>query len=282
MKAGFRALAACLLLAIVHTWPIAAAPGTNSLNWHSDADLNTWQMSWIDHTLPRHPTRLFDGNIFAPEPDTLTYTDPLIVPALVAAPVYWLSGSPVLTFNVSLIAGLTLTAWAGWFVVWRWTGSWGAGIVSGALIAFNVHLLTRLAHVQAAHSWGIPLAMYFADRLIERPTRRDGIWLALTIAATAATSLYTLAFVCLSVAVIGIAGVVGLPRWRGFAAIVVCLNRGIRPGRARALAVRAARGLGRHAAALSRRAVLRDAVWLSHIDDARSTQDGRAASIRAT
>jgi hypothetical protein len=199
--AGPAAAAACLFLALAvfHTWPLASSPARLSLNHNADAQLNEWIVSWIAHTLPVHPTRVFDANIFAPERQTLTYSEPLIVPALLGAPIRWLGGSPVLTFNLLLIAGLTVSAG---FVAWRWTGSAGAALLGGALAAFNVHLLTRLPHLQAAHAWGLPLSWYFADRIADRPTRRDAAGLALVLAATAATSLYWLVFAGAIVAVV--------------------------------------------------------------------------------
>ena len=112
--------------------------------------------------------RLFAGNIFQPDDRTLAYSEPLVVPALAGAPVRWLGGSPVLTFNLLLVAGLAATALAGWWLVTAWTGSFAAGLVGGALAAFNVHLLTRLPHLQAAHAWGLVLVVYLADRLRRR------------------------------------------------------------------------------------------------------------------
>jgi hypothetical protein len=200
-RAHTFALAAFLALAALHTWPIARAPGRESLNHNADAQLNAWIIAWIAHTLPRDPAHLFDGNIFAPEPATLTYSEPLMPQALLGAPVLWLGGSPVLAFNLVLIAGLVLTAWSAWFVVWKWTGSSGAALVAGALAAFNVHLLTRLPHVQAAHAWGLPLTIYLADRLVDRVTVRDVALLGLVVAGTAANSIYWLALAGLCVAV---------------------------------------------------------------------------------
>src|SRR5258707_3121827 len=110
-----------LVLAMFHTWPLSGSPARLSLNHNADAQLNEWIVSWIAHTLPTRPTHLFDGNIFAPEPQTLTYSEPLVAPAIFGAPIRWLGGSPVLTFNLLLIAGLTLTAWCAWFGSWRWT-----------------------------------------------------------------------------------------------------------------------------------------------------------------
>ncbi|MEO8070719.1 MAG: hypothetical protein ABI652_04915 [Acidobacteriota bacterium] len=210
------AFAACLLLAVLHTWPLAGGLASRSLNYNADAEQGEWTLSWIARMLPRDPRHLFDGNIFAPERATLAYSEPMIVPALMGAPVRWLGGSPVLTYNVVLIVGLALTAWAGWLVAWRWTGAADAALVAGALTAFNAHLLTRLPHVMAAHAWGIPLSLYLADRLVDRPRMRDGALLALVVAATAATSVYWLALVGVVVAITAVAS---LRRWRSFLAI---------------------------------------------------------------
>ena len=198
------ALAIFVALAVFHTWPLARAPWRLSLNYHADAQLNSWIVSWIAHTLPAAPAHLFDGNIFAPEPATLTYSEPLIAPAVLVAPVRWLGGSPVLAFNLLTIAGLALTGWSAWWVAWRWTGSTRAAVVAGALAAFDVHTLTRLAHPAATHAWGLPLAWYWADAAIDRPGRRTALMIGLVVAAVAATSVYFFAFVLLIIAVVAV------------------------------------------------------------------------------
>jgi hypothetical protein len=179
-------------LAVLHTWPLASAPHRLSLNYNADTQLNTWITSWIAHTLPTHPSAFWKGNIFQPGEQALTFSEPLAVPAIIGAPVLWLGGSPVLMFNLLLIAGLAATGFAGWWVVTRWTGSSRAGIVAGALMAFNPHLLTRLPHMQAAHAWGFILACYFAERAL----RRRGPWWPLVgiWPIVAATSLHWLLF----------------------------------------------------------------------------------------
>ena len=109
----------CLLFAIVHTWPLALAPGFHSRNDNGDAQLNEWILAWVEHTLPRDPLHLFQANIFYPSNDVLAFSEPLIVPALLGAPVAWLGGSPVLVFNLLVIAGFALTALAGYVLVLR-------------------------------------------------------------------------------------------------------------------------------------------------------------------
>ena len=182
----------CLVLAMFHTWPLTAAPSRYSLNYNADAELNAWIVSWIAYALTHEPARLFAGNIFQPDDRALAYSEPLVVPALAGAPIRWMGGSAVLTFNLLLIAGLAATAFAGWWVVDQWTASFAGALVAGALLAFNTHLLTRLPHLQAAHAWGLILAFFFTDRLL----RQQGgtAPLAVTLAAIAATSAYWLIF----------------------------------------------------------------------------------------
>jgi hypothetical protein len=206
MRRFAAATLVCLALAVLHTWPIASGPQRHSLNYNADAELNAWIVSWIAYALPHEPRRLFAGNIFQPDDHALAYSEPLVVPALAGAPIRWMGGSAVLTFNLLLIAGLAATGAATWLVAARWTGSFYGGLVAAALAAFNTHLLTRLPHLQAAHAWGLPLVLYLTDLLLARdaPTRRCApaiVALGLVIAATAATSEYWLFFAAVLMAV---------------------------------------------------------------------------------
>jgi hypothetical protein len=201
----------CLLLAILHTWPLATAPGTLSRNDNGDAQLNEWIMAWIAHQLPRAPTRLFSANIFYPAHDTLAFSEPLIAPALMGAPLRWLGASPVLVFNIVLIAGFALTAWAGTTLVHSWTSDRYAGLLTGSMFAFNTHTLARLAHMQGIHTWGLPMALLATDRIVLQARVRDALLLALWMALMAYTSGYLIVFGTLMVA---IAVIVRIPDWR--------------------------------------------------------------------
>ncbi len=88
-------LAFFVLLAVVHTWPLATAPGRLSRNDTADTVHHEWILAWDAHQLAHDPRHLFDANIFYPEPDTLAYSDHLIVQGVIAAPLFWLGASPV-------------------------------------------------------------------------------------------------------------------------------------------------------------------------------------------
>ena len=192
----------CVLLAVIHTWPLATSPGRLSVNDNSDAQLNEWILAWVAHTLPRAPAHLFEANIFFPAHDTLAYSEPLIVPALLGAPLAWSGGSPVLVYNVMMIAGFALTALAAFALIHAWTGDRTASLLAASAFAFNTHTLTRLAHVQGLHLYGLPLALLAADRIVAGGGRRHAWLLALCMIGMAYTSGYLLVFGTLIVAIV--------------------------------------------------------------------------------
>jgi len=222
-KRRASAAAVCVLLAIVHTWPLALAPGRHSRNDNGDAQLNEWIMAWVAHQLPRDPAHLFEGNIFYPAHDSLAFSEPLIVPALMGAPLAWLGGSPVLVHNLVLIAGFALTAFAGVLLIEAWTGDLLAGLLTGSMIAFNTHTLTRTAHVQGVHLYGLALVLLATDKVIRASaggrqslSERGGSWrgaalLAGSMVLVAYTSGYLLVF---ATVMVGLAVMVRVPEWR--------------------------------------------------------------------
>jgi hypothetical protein len=210
-RPGWRSIAAvCLLLAVVHTWPLVTAPGTLSRNDNGDAMLNEWILAWVAYQLPRVPAHLFDANIFYPERGSLAFSEPLIVPALMGAPLSWLGASPVLVYNIVLLLGFALTARAGYALVFEWTHDRAAGLLAGSMVAFNTHTLTRLAHVQGIHAWGLPLALLAADRLLVHGRVRDAIWVAVWMAGMAYTSGYLVVFGAIMIGVVLLARA---PEW---------------------------------------------------------------------
>ena len=203
-------LAFFLALAILHTWPLASAPHRLSLNHNADAQLNAWIVSWIAHVVPTDPTHFWQGNIFQPGEAALTFSEPLIVPAIIGAPILWMGGSAVLMFNLLLLAGLTASGYAAYRVLLRWTGSPGAALVAATLFTFNAHLLTRLPHLQAAHAWGLWLIWGATFELLHG----RGRWWHLSVAVllTAATSLHWLLFGIVGAAIMGVVAWPGVAR----------------------------------------------------------------------
>ena len=203
-------LAVCVLLAVIHTWPLARHPGRYSRNDNADTQLNEWILAWVAHQLPRRPLHLFEANIFYPAHDSLAFSEPLIVPALMGAPLSWAGASPVLVYNLLLMAGFALTAFATFLLVDAWTGDALAGLIAGSVFAFNTHTLTRLAHIQGIHLYGLPLALLGVDGLMREGSYRSALLLAAALAVLAYTSGYLIVF---AIVMAAIALLTGIPTW---------------------------------------------------------------------
>jgi hypothetical protein len=211
-----RLLVLFALLAVIHTWPLAAHPGYWSRLDSADASLNTWAIAWVAHTLPFHPTHLFDANIFHPAPLTFAYSEPVIVQGLLALPILALGGSPVLAYNLVALVGFTLTAWATALLILRATDDGWAALIAGSLAAFNAHTLTRLPHLQALHLEFLPLAIVALDRLALSARIGDAVLLAAAVGLQAMASIYALVFTAWTLAWAAVARgwTEGTPRWR--------------------------------------------------------------------
>ena len=120
------ALAVSAGLAVLHTWPLASDIAGLSRLDNADTALNTWIVSWVAHQLPRDPGHVFDAPIFHPERRTLAYSEHLLAQGAMAVPLRAAGLSPTATYNLLVLAGFTLSAWAMWCLVAGWTGDWAA------------------------------------------------------------------------------------------------------------------------------------------------------------
>lgn len=233
MRRGAALLALFAGLAVLHTWPLATDPARLSRLDNGDTALNTWIVAWVADAVARDPLHLFHAPIFYPEPYTLAYSEHMLAPSLLGAPLLWAGASPVLVYNLLVLTGFALSGWAMCLVVARWTGSTAAGVVSGMLFAFNAQQLVRLPHLQALHVEFVPVVLFAFDRLLSAgrdeadaaATRvRDTVLLASAFVVQALCSNYTLVFVS---GALVMAAAVRAPEWlapgrRARAAALLC------------------------------------------------------------
>lgn len=148
----------------------------------ADLDLLVWVLAWVAHALRTQPWAIFQANMFHPAPDALASSEHLIGLAPIAAPIFWLTGNAVLTYNLTQFAVVWIAALGTFVLVRAWSGSGAAGFLAGAAFAF-APLVTgswiRL-HVSAVHLF--PLVLLFAWRAASAARARDGVVLAVLAA----------------------------------------------------------------------------------------------------
>ncbi len=171
-RSGVVAAATFFALAIFMTWPLAAALTRNIPGDYGDPLYAAWALAWVSHQLGRALTGHFDAlthfwdaNQLFPEQHALAFSDHFIAQALPVAPLYWMTGNPILSLNAAYLIAFTLSGLGTFLLVRELTGSAAAGLASGVVLAFNEFVLySELSHLQVLSTGWMPLALYALRR----------------------------------------------------------------------------------------------------------------------
>ena len=166
-----------------------------------DPLFSVWRLDWVAFQLVHDPRHLFDANIFHPESGTLAYSDAMLVPALVAAPLIWLGVEPVVVHNVLMLAASALSGVTMFWLVRELTGSTEAALVGGTVFALVPVRWALYSHLELQMTVWMPLALLYAHRSVRDGRWRDGLLAGLAVALQALSSLYYGMFLSVVVAV---------------------------------------------------------------------------------
>ena len=186
MSHGRRVVAALALAAlygalfVAGTWPLLRAPASTVLDTASlygdrdfiqrDTNLSLWVLSWTSHALLHAPWDVFHGNAFYPFGNTLSFAEPLLVPALVAGPIHAWTGSPILAYNLTLLLFWALSGWAMYWVAWRVTRCHPAAFVAAVIFTFAPYRTDHYMEFQMEMAFGIPeLIVYISGIMTLEP-----------------------------------------------------------------------------------------------------------------
>ncbi len=191
---GYGAIAALLL----HT-QLAHMTSVPDLG---DPVFSMWRLGWVYLQLQGDPRPLFDANIFHPEPLTLTFSDAMLVPALIAAPFFAAGVAPAVTYNVLMIAGFLTSALATYLLVVRLTGSPRAAFVAGLFYGFHPYRFEHYSHLELQMTFWMPLALLALHLFLERPRVRYAVLAGLCLVGQLYSSMYYAVFFVLFVPVV--------------------------------------------------------------------------------
>jgi hypothetical protein len=169
LREAVLVVGAAALLAVLVTWPLVLV-----LDDHAHDMVDTlfvaWTIDWVQHALGSSAP-LWDANIYAPEPRTLAYSDPMLGMAVLLLPARWLGLSPIGVLNVGLLLGYTASAASGYLFGRVVTRSVVVGACTGVVYGFGTFNAFLAQHVQVLFHPGPALAAtavwVLADRLDE-------------------------------------------------------------------------------------------------------------------
>ena len=170
-------------------WPLLLQLA-NGLHDRSDTVLNTWIIGWQAHILPQAPLALFDAPIFHPLRNTLALSEILWPAAPAAVPLTLATQAPLLVYNLLFLASFLLAGCGAYLLALHLTGSRSGALLAGIVYAFSPYQFGHLSQLQLLSIGWLPLLLLFLDRFWERGKPRDGLLLALTMAAQALSAFY--------------------------------------------------------------------------------------------
>jgi hypothetical protein len=212
-------------LTLAMAWQQVAA--FHAVSDTGDPLFSVWRLSWVAHQLPRDPLRLFDANIFFPEPRTLAYSDAMLATALLAAPLLWLGVHQVVVYNVVFLLSFAVSGVAMYALVRELTGDRMAALVAGVAFAFYPFRFEHYSHLELQVTFWMPLALLMLHRTMKSGRVRDGVATGLMVALQTLSSLYCGLFLVVVMGVVWACQVGRQPRagrragpWLAAAAVV--------------------------------------------------------------
>ena len=207
--------AAFLAASIALTFPLAVHPSRTLPSDLTDTLLNTWIIGW-DADRFRHGLQgLWDAPIYFPYHSTLAFSENLLGVAWLVAPVYWVTGNAVLTYNIAFWLSFTVAGLGMYLLVRDLTQSRAAAAVAGTFYAFCPFRFAQIAHIQMVATGWLPLALWGLHRYFR--TRARG-WLAVFAAGCclqALSNTYVAYFMAVPLVAVAVDGLFAARAGRG-------------------------------------------------------------------
>jgi hypothetical protein len=200
-------LLAYAVFAVAMTWPLATHLSTHLVNakWFYDAMTNIMILGTrVQYMLGRSTLGLYDNYFCAPIPYSIVFNENLFGLSLIYLPIYLITGSYLLSYNILLLLCLTLSGYGVWLLVRYLTNSSLAGFVCGVAYAFCPYVLFELGRVQLVAAQWIPLCVFFLHRTIETGRLKDMAGLGFFFVMQVGSCLYYTLFLLVLFGFVGI------------------------------------------------------------------------------
>lgn len=179
------ALAVYVALAAIYTHPLLVQARDGIANDRYDPVLNASILWWNATTLP-FSAAWWTPPHYYPSEGTAAFTENLVGLWPVAAPIHFVTGDPLLTYNLTLFLTWPLSGLAVFLLATSLGVRWGPAFVGGLVFAFAPYRVSQLSHLQVVAPFWLPLALAALHRYVSTRTR---IWLVAFGAAWVLQSL---------------------------------------------------------------------------------------------
>jgi hypothetical protein len=172
-----------IVAAAVATWPLPvhlleAIPGCPTAPRCHDNRLCVWIVGEAGRRLYTDPLHVFEANIFHPLRHTLAYSESMLSAGLLVAPINWVSGNPLLGYNLYYIGTYALSIVGGFLLVWEITRQPAAALLAGLLFGLADEHWWFRGHLPAISAHWAPFVLWTWIRFLDARTFWRGAALA--------------------------------------------------------------------------------------------------------
>jgi hypothetical protein len=172
LNSEFAVAAAVVLAAtLAVTWPLGNHL-TDRLSGHWDSFFGAWRLAWIADAAASPDLQLFNAPIFYPEPRALAFSDAILLPGLVAAPLRFAGVSPVTVYNLALFAAFVTSGLAMFVLVRFLVGRGDAALIAAVIYTLAPYRLDHLDHFEMQMAMWMPIALWLWHRSVDGGTSR--------------------------------------------------------------------------------------------------------------
>ena len=190
-----------ITLTALLTWPQVRYMSTR-VGAHDDPLFSIWRLAWVAHALATDPSRLFDGNIFHPARNTLTFSDAMALEGGLAAPLFWAGVNPIFIYNVLLLGGIAASGFAMFILARHLLGSASGALVSAAIFTVAPYRIEHFMHLELQWTMWMPLTFWAIHRTIETRSWRFGTLTGVFLWLQILSSVYYGVFLAIAAALV--------------------------------------------------------------------------------
>ncbi|MFW6076031.1 MAG: hypothetical protein ACOC9Y_10580, partial [Chloroflexota bacterium] len=183
-----------LIATVIMLWPLPMKAGS-AVQDLGDPLFEIWVMRAVQHQILTDPLNLYHANAFHPFKWSLAYSEEAISSALLAWPVYIITGNDVLAYNWVLISSYWLLGFAMFLLARELGARPGAAFLAGMVIAFIPARYAHLSHLHLLVFGWLPLTLWAITRFVRTGQRRyalaAGVFLTVQLFASLHLAVYS-------------------------------------------------------------------------------------------
>jgi hypothetical protein len=159
---------------------------------HSSPDgiLDTWILAWGAHQVIANPLNFFNANIFYPHKRSLAYSDHLVGIGIFIWPVIWVSGNPILGYNVAQMAVFFFSALGMYLLMIYLTKNKLASFIAAVIFAYCPYRFDTTTYLNICSIQWLPFILLYFFRLFKRNSYKDLAALSFFFLVQFLTSMY--------------------------------------------------------------------------------------------